>query len=445
MQRSALWLAFDGDDHPVPVPGDVIMQMVRLQEGRGDPSRCWSIRMACPRRLSLPVPLNATSEDWHNALLTEAAIQRLEADVERRRGTTPAGYLRQTIVASWARLCRLLDRPQPEFETDALQQDGRASLLKLRDLDGQHEYEEVWERDSRRAESAFQVLREELERRRAITLRAFRFSVGDRRSESTLVWNHPTRTIRWLRLPLLEAVDRYPATPALAPLAAVARHTGEASRKLSISSLWQKNKDNGPAGGVNQVTEWRTSLEVRLGRLLSPYTFRPPLLTWSLHQYPVSELLPLDVGYELGFMSWAHTNRLQEQYRGVEERSAPLVVTGWEDAGIWEEYQRIDRARQSGELREELGKVELAGQAIPVTVLYGAWSLVSWERAREARRLEASLLEGMTICPKCGRQRPRNKGEHRRKLCDDCASSTLLRVRRHREKSRAGLQEGSSR
>lgn len=401
--------------------------------------------MACPHRLSLPGQLEATPEDWHSALLTEAAIQRLEADVERRRGSTPSGYLSQTVVSSWVRLCRLLHRPRPAFETDALQQAGKAPRLKLRDLGRAQEYQAVWERDARRAESALEELREELERRPGITLRAFRFSVGDKRSESTLVWNHPTRTVRWLRLPLLGATDRRAETPASPPSEAIVGPAGKGSRRLSISSLWQRNKDSTPAGGETRVTEGRTSLDVRLGRLLSPYTFRRPLLTWSEHRYPVSELLPLDVGHELGFMSWAHTNRLEEEYRGAEARPGSLVVNGWEDAGVWEEYQRIDRVRQAGERRVELGKVEPSGHVIPVTILYGAWSLVSWERARIARRLEASLLEAMTICPKCGRQRPRNKGEHRRKLCDDCASSTLLRVRRHREKSRAGMQEGSSR
>jgi len=110
-------------------------------------------------------------------------------------------------------------------------------------------------------------------------------------------------------------------------------------------------------------------------------------------------------------------------------------MTAWEDSGIWEEYQRIDRFRQWEERLDGFGTIQLSGKNVPVTVLFGGASLVLWDWARTARRQAASLLEDTVVCPHCGKQWPRREGQHRVKLCDDCASGSLKRVRKHRHES----------
>jgi len=426
MEHVTLWVAAEGS-RALSVPDHVIMQIVRLRQWRADLQSSWGMSM-------LPPDTEEPAMDaWYRVLCTEDAAECFVRNVAAI-GRQPPWFERSEddFHAQWRRLRRLLG-------TTTLPDLGLINALKeFAPLKGNREaYDRAVKQaqleNIRRLRKAKEDLLGLVNPQRTVRIAAYRFNAGERTRQVTLVWNYPQHSLSRLHLPILarepRRAERRIQGMGLSFAQVLDRVSGAAHDGIAVGTEDERGDFRGTVSGVEKLISETVEAEQ-----FRPYWFVAPLVRWH-GRVPISEVLQDRERENLTNMARSYEVGDLARWDGIETRNPPLVMMSWEDSGIWEEYQRIERVQQYGETHDRLGTIRWTGRRVPVTTLFGGASLLLWEWVRSAQSLAASLLKDMAMCPRCGKQWPRRKGQHRRKLCGECASGALKRVRRHRGES----------
>lgn len=424
MEHVTLWVATE-ESGALSVPDHVIMQIVRLRQWRADLQSSWDVNIIAPDTEE------PTTDTWYRVLCIEDAVECFVRNVAVI-GRRPPWFDRSEddFQAQWRRLRKLLGTTTlPDLELIN-------ALKEFAPLKGDREaYDRAVKQaqleNIRRLKKAKEDLLGLVNPQRTVRISAYRFNAGDKTREVTLAWNYPRRWLSRLRLPIFgrkEALRR----ERIEGMRVSTEEVLEWASDVAHDAVIMGSEDEG--GAFRGTVSGFDKFGPEKSKLLRPYWSMPPLIRWRA-SVPISEVLGDRDRENLTNMAQSCTGGDLGPWHGVETQNPPLVMTAWEDSGIWEEYQRIERVWQSEERSDELGTVRLSGRSVPVTVLFGGASLVLWDWARTARRQAGSLLEDTVVCPRCGKQWPRRKRQHRRKLCDNCASGRLRRVRKHRHES----------
>ncbi len=425
MEHVTLWVAED-DSLKRRVPDEVVMQIVRLRQWRADLDSSWEMRMLAPKS---KVP---RIDEWYRILAVESEAERFARDVDAIDKDTPwIDESEEDFATQWRRLKQLSGFALPDLQL----------INALREFEelgrGSEAYERAVEdarvRNIQRLVQASQDLTKMLSPHRTSRIVAYRFNAGERIREVTLLWNYLQRSLSSFHLPILERephrIELMIQRKGFSLARVLDSVSGAAHDGLAAGTVDERGDFRGTVSGVEKLL-----CERELTEQFRPYWFVAPPVRWHGRR-PVSEVLQDRERENLTNMAQSYKVGNLARWDGIETRNPPLVMTSWEDSGIWEEYQRIQRVHQWRETSDQLGTIRRTGRRVPVTTLFGGSSLLLWGWVRAAQSLAASLLKDMAMCPRCGKQWPRIKGEHRRKLCDDCASGALKRVRRHRGES----------
>lgn len=256
---------------------------------------------------------------------------------------------------------------------------------------------------------------------RCIDLVAHRFVAYN--SSPSLAWDYPGRKLRALRLPLWQVPNT---------LIRNVLERGATGKEPYYEVVLPP--------GEHRMRFRPVTVQERGAHRFVPYQFHLPYLAFGAGMF-YSEVLSRELMDELRLVKEIIDNKrpIEEIGWPVESPEPALVAITPEDRGIWEEYDRIRYIWNNGELKADqlvpdfLGKIHLKGKGneLPVTTIYGEKSLLLWDWARYRKKYEASLLSDKSICPKCGRYSHRKKGEHRERLCEQCANPGLLSQRKH--------------
>lgn len=425
MEHVTLWVAED-DSLKRKVPDEVVMQIVRLRQWRADLDSSWEMRMLAPQS---KVP---RIDEWYRILAVESEAERFARDVDAiEKDTAWIDGPVEDFATQWRRLKQLSGFALPDLQLiNALRE---FEELGRRSEAYERAVQDAGVRNIQKLGQASRDLTKMLSRHRTSRIAAYRFNAGARTRQVTLVWNYPQRSLSSLHLPVLGREPHRAGRTIHGKGSSFAQVldwvSDVAHDGFAVGTEDERGDFRGTASGVEKPIG-----ETDLAEQFRPYWFVAPLVRWH-GPVPVSEVLQDREGENLRNMARSYEVGDLARWDGVETRNPPLVMTSWEDSGIWEEYQRIQRVQQWGETSDQLGTIRWTGRRVPVTTLFGGSSLLLWGWVRAAQSLAASLLKDMAMCPRCGKQWPRTKGQHRRKLCDDCASGPLKRVRRHRGES----------
>jgi len=346
------------------------------------------------------------------------------------------------LLASWREIERILEHyglSLPSFQLDE-------TYWLRREEEGEwlRKIHAAQRRNLRRLREATKTLEETLMPLRAVPLSAYRFVVRGTKTDNVLVWHYPTRTLRSLSFPLFEKGkwERFVEVWGELSEKDLRERLAEDGNKYHRASFFGwVDESTGIIKGRGTAYR-KTTIEREEAELFKPYWFDAPYIRWE-KGIAKSDVLPKSATDWISQIAHIVPRLVPLQMKGrnrdgldLEMEMPPLVVVGWEDGGIWEEYDRIWYACDQGVRKEGLGTIEGVKAPTPVTEIYGAHSLIIWNWVSFKRQRAGTLLKDTTVCPICGHSSPRDPRQHRRRLCDNCASPGLKRVRTHRAKKK---------
>lgn len=368
MEHVTLWVAED-DSLKRKVPDEVVMRIVRLRQWRADLDSSWEMRMLAPKS---KVP---RIDEWYRILAVESEAERFARDVDAlEKDTAWIDGPVEDFATQWRRLKQLSGFALPDLQLiNALRQFeglGRGSQAYKRAV------QDAGVRNIQRLVQASQDLTKMLSRHRTRRIAAYRFNAGERTRQVTLAWNYPQQSLSRLHLPILARKPRRGeltiqgmglSFAQVLDLVSDVAHDG-----FAVGTKDERGDFRRTFWGVEKLIG-----EIDLAEQFRPYWFVAPLLRWH-EGVLVSEVLQDSERENLTNMARSYEAGDLARWDGIETRNPPLVMTSWEDSGIWEEYQRIQRVHQWRETSDQLGTIRWTGRRVPVTTLFGGSSLLLW-------------------------------------------------------------------
>ncbi|MHB0858828.1 MAG: hypothetical protein ACYC5M_14830, partial [Anaerolineae bacterium] len=402
MEYVTLWVPTNDPDE-ISVPDEVMLRLLRLRWASTTEGGDWSITCVAPRCRQ------PTRHEW-----AEAVALEVEADFFCRHvdaytsASSPWGDLHDDDFASlWRRIQALAPGDLPDLE---LRNGGREAAAEKKGSDEYYDVQKsVFQENVRRLQSARQALEGALQQRRTLRIVALRFWVGQGTGSFCWAWNYPERLLSRLRLPLFAREVQEQSqnitgsevhTDALL-IQADAQWFQAMAIGSEISGIF-----HGTFTGVPHIIP-----EGEQAQLYSPYRFLSPLVYWQAQKPSSGFLSGADVEtWSQLADAWDRAGLAVLPDLGLE-RQGPVLST-WEDAGIWDEYRRIDLVFRDGKRSDGLGEITRAGHKVPVTALVGMAGLVCWEWMRESAR-RGQVTTGVVTCPLCAKQWARAPKRHR--------------------------------